>query len=166
MDELLPSKTDKILDKSGHVVVIESNVSLRGMYTAALKSLGFSNIHTSNDINIAIGILESEPVDWVITTLQTENKVNIYHLLNMCTKYENLKDIFITVSMSEADKKHVPQIAALGAFSWFMAKNTEEHIRGKFEELFKTISNNQKDPVLVAMEHLDGHLKHEQSYTD
>lgn len=167
MDEKLPTpKIAKIIDQSAGILLIENNIPLRTLYSNALKALGYQTIFTVNEISIAIGILESESIDWVICGPQVEGKNNIYHLLNMCCKYEALKDILVTVPISEAEKKHIPHLSSLGCFSWFVTKFTEDHIRTCIEDLTKTIKEKNLDPILTTLHYLEIYLKEKQSYTE
>ena len=68
----MTSPVEKIIDRSAQVMVVDANVNLRTMMTNGLKSLGFNNIHVSNDYGTGIGVLESERIDWIISSLQTE----------------------------------------------------------------------------------------------
>ncbi|SMF17691.1 tetratricopeptide repeat protein [Pseudobacteriovorax antillogorgiicola] len=141
---------EKIIDKSAITLVVEANVNLRTMITNNLKSLGFENLHVSNDFATAMGILESENIDWVVSSLQTESKTNVYHALGLCTKHDSLKNTLFTVFLNEPDKKHIPHLAANGAFSWFNIRTTDEYIRSIFNELFELIESKKADPVLIA----------------
>lgn len=141
---------ERIQNKSAAILVVDSNVNLRTMITNSLKQLGYENIHVSNDFTTGIGILESEDISWVISNLQTENKLNIYHILGLCTKQEELKKILITCFITDQDKKHVPHLAAQGAMAWFYIKTTEEYITDILKKFPETIREHRNDPVLVA----------------
>ncbi len=161
-----PSRVFNIVDRTATVLVIENNISLRSLYNNVLKSLGYTHIYTTNEISIALGVLESEVVDWVLCSPQTENKLNIYHLLNMCIKYDGLKETLITTTLSDSEKKHIPHITALGCFSWFLSKSTEDHIRSSLEEIIRRIKIYKCDPTLITLSFLEDFLRDSQKHSE
>ena len=157
-------KLGRFKDKSAQILVVNSFAPERSMYMNALKELGFENVHGAADHKMGLGFLESESIDWLICPIQSEEKVNLYHVALLCQKYEHLKDVLITTPLSKEEERAIPCLAEMGVFSWFKHVSTLVDVKASLEKTLARIFQCHERLVDVTYGLLDEHLKEVREY--
>lgn len=82
-------------------MIVEGSGQARSTIIACFRSLGFDNYVSASTLSDALNVIETEPVDWVITTMQLDGSVNIFQLMNLCLLHKNLNQICVSVFYKE-----------------------------------------------------------------
>ena len=141
---------NKFTDKSASILVITGPVDLRGLITGELRNAGFTDIRGIADIESALKVLESEPIDWIVSPVYADSKINAFQLLRMTAVYPQLRSTRITLLVKEEEEEMMDKALELGLLSWQPASSTTDGVKAGFDQLFENFEASNWNPCLTA----------------
>lgn len=157
---------NKFADKSISVLVITGPVDLRSVITGELKSAGFNDTRGVADIAGAIDVLQNEQIDWVITPIYPDEKLNGFHLLKLTQKYPLLRETRVSFLVKEDETHLVDSALAQGLLSWQPAASTKNDIKAGFEQLFQRFEMVNWSTCLASATYVRDSLIAENSFAE
>lgn len=140
-------------------LVIEASSSTRAILTETLRDQGQTDITGMTSVKDALGILEVEPVDWIITTSFTKDPVSVFHLLDLITNHGTLLATRVSLLISDEEKELLPSAYSLGLMSHHPVIITKEVLAGEWKNLFSKFAEHNYNLAFVAADFLGRHLK-------
>lgn len=152
-----------VLDKNGKVIVIDTSGAVRQMFHDLLKNCGFTSIVGVSSIKDAVGLLEVDPIEWIITPLFRESEINGLQLLNLLVKYPVLKRTKVSFILEAKEFDFIPHAYEKGMFCHFIKPFNKDTMTQEFDHLNK-LCEKYSHPTLVSIEYLEKHMIKEGKY--
>ncbi|MDD9952028.1 MAG: tetratricopeptide repeat protein [Zetaproteobacteria bacterium] len=112
----------KVKSRTPKIAVAAHSTADLGVLADAVKFCGMEVLH-QGVIKQAVSVLESEPVDWFITTLGLEDETNLFNLLKLCTQFTDLGKVMMTVVLPPGQaKRYLPFLLEWGLFSYIIVE--------------------------------------------
>jgi CheY-like chemotaxis protein/tetratricopeptide (TPR) repeat protein len=145
--------------RTARMLLIEPSSSVRTIISDSLKELGFTEkqqvVASPQD---AVGMLEVESFDWVITSLFPDEPVNGLQLLKLLTTYSGLHSTRTTFFLDDAEQWVLPQAFELGLLSWHAKTFTKEAVKAALEELVARFQRHEGTAAQVSGDYLREYL--------
>lgn len=149
----------KLRDKSAYVVVADTGASTRLLMTSALRGLGFTNVIGVASLTEAMGHLAQGKVDWLITSLFPEDKVNALHILQIVRDSDDLKKMVVSLYVTDAEHVFLPRAFALGLLSWHAKPFNKQNVEENAAATLSSLEANAWQTTFTAAESFRGYLK-------
>jgi CheY-like chemotaxis protein len=148
---------NRFQDGSAQVVVVESSSTVRSMMIDVVKQLGFSKVVPFEGLKQALGFLEVEQVDWVITSLSVKTPPNGFHLLDILLRYPHLASVRVSFFLEPDEMNVLPQAFKMGLLSWHESakKATRDLLAAELAILKERFEKVDWNAALVAAQYLD-----------
>ena len=75
------------------------------MMTSVLRALGFANVVAMESLTEALGTITQGGVDWLITSLFPEDKVNALHVLGLSLDHAALAHLKVSLYASDTQRR-------------------------------------------------------------
>jgi CheY-like chemotaxis protein len=144
----------KFADKLAKVMAIEASGATRQLLTETIKDLGFANVQGVASVKDCWGILEVEPVDWIITSLMGDQPENALSLLKVCTLHPQLKSVRVSLFIEPNEKEVLKTAFELGLLSSHSKPITKDNLTKEISEFMKSFAANNWQVSLQAAEYL------------
>ena len=122
-------------DLKMRILVVDDFATMRRIISNVLRQLGFDNITEAEDGQRALSVLESEPIDFVITDWNMPNMSGL-DLLKAIRSSPKLKDTPVLMVTAEALQENIIAAAQAGVNNYivkpFDAKTLSEKIAKVF----------------------------------
>lgn len=126
-------------EKTARILMIDHSGAVRQLALDVLKSKGFTaQLQTASNIKDAIGILEVEPVDWVLSPLMTEDEVNGMQLLTLITKTTELANTKVTLMINESERHLLPFAFERGMLNYLEVPFNKQTLSDGIDLFLKT----------------------------
>ena len=152
-------------DRSAKVMVIAQSGAVRQLFTSTIKKSGYDGIRTVASIKDAVGVLEVEPIDWVVTTLFKDSEYNALSLLELISSRLALKDSRVTLILEEEEKEFLPTAYELGLLSHILKPFNKDSLVGLFEDFHKNFEKVAWNHAKVAAAGLRKFLQAENKHS-
>jgi DNA-binding response OmpR family regulator len=152
--------------KSGKIIVIEGSGAARTLLTETLRSVGFTDIVGVPEVKDAVGIMESEKVGWIITSLFPEKPENGLQLVKLITENRFLKQVRISFLLDENEKYVIPAAFELGTLSWHKKPFTKDSLLSEWNALLDHARDYDYSSTLVAAHYLREDLRHRDCFVE
>lgn len=150
----------------GMVLVVEASQSIRVMISTVLKEQGFSNITGMGTWEDALSYMETDKVSWIITPFSTTPQTNTLGLLSLCLSRPELRDVCVSVVVSQADRDKLKYAFELGLLSYFHEHTTREQFAKGLKELVDIAAANQGEPAHIAACYMRKYLTSSAAFTE
>lgn len=150
-----------------NVLVIETRVDIRSTIRDTLKDLGIPKITAASTVQEGWSILEKmegSPPDWIITDIESDQKVTAFHLLALVLNEPRLLRTRVSFIVSETEKDLLPAAFELGLLSCCMLPFTKMTLFNALDRLIKNLSTNYDLHCLTAAEYLREYLNAAEDY--
>jgi CheY-like chemotaxis protein len=155
---------EALRDKSAAVVVADTVASVRMMIVSTLRGLGFGNVIGVGSLADALNMAQKGAVDWLVTSLFAEERVNALHVLQVARESRGMARMHVSLFVSNAEAAFLPRAFALGALSSHAKGFNANQLQDAFEALLQTGERSGWSPTLVAAEYLRPILVDRQRY--
>lgn len=118
------------------ILTVDDFSTMRRIIRNMLRQLGYTNIVEAEDGVEALGLLQREKVDFVISDWNMPN-MNGLELLKAIRADENLKPIPVLLVTAEALKEYVVEAVKAGVNSYVVKPFTAETLKEKIDTIFK-----------------------------
>jgi DNA-binding response OmpR family regulator len=154
--------------KAAVVMIVEPVTGRRIMLKKGLKQLGFVDAVVLSSVSDAVKYLDSDEKkpDWIITTLQSDQKTNGFTLLSLTTHIESLQKTLISLLVSEEEQKYLPNAFEMGLYSWHEKELSTDELMKGFEDLFETAEAFAWNDCLTSAHYLRNALVENRLFSD
>jgi two-component system chemotaxis response regulator CheY len=122
-------------DKNMKVLVVDDFSTMRRIVKNILRQLGFNNIVEADDGTTAVGILEREKVDLIISDWNMPNMTGI-ELLRHVRSTEELKDLPFLMVTAEAQQENIIEAVKAKVSNYIVKPFTADTLNEKIEKIF------------------------------
>ena len=123
-------------DSKMRILVVDDFATMRRIIKNILKQLGYENIAEAEDGKIALGVLESQNIDFIISDWNMPNMTGL-EFLKAVRASEKFKDIPFLMVTAEALKENVVEAVKSGVSNYIVKPFTAETMKEKIEKIFK-----------------------------
>lgn len=152
--------------KAARILLIEESGAGRQMLSDVLRCCGFSDIRVVSSGCDALRVMESERIDWLVTSSLQKQTVNALHLLKLIAEQPELRRIRTSMIADDADEAIIDAAFALGLMSVHERDDGRETMQGEFQQLLSLLKSFGWRPQLVAAEYLRRRLVRAGRYED
>ncbi|NRA46904.1 MAG: response regulator [Oligoflexales bacterium] len=156
--------TTPIHEKTASVLVIEPSGALRQLIIVTIKKIGFNNVTGVADIKDALGVMEADPVDWIITSILKDDKINSLHLLPIIASKPILKNTRISFFIDESEEDYVLPAYEQGLFCHFSKPFNKDSLFEGFTGHFKKYEELGWDDTKFSAHHIFNQLRDKKSF--
>lgn len=122
-------------DRTAKVLVVDSSGASRTLLTEVIRSLGFTDVHGVPTLKDALGIMEVEPVRWLLSSLFMDQAENLLQLLKLFCTHTELKLLRVTALIEEAEMEILPHAFEKGLLSYHRKPFTKDSINSELKDL-------------------------------
>ena len=122
-------------DSKMKVLVVDDFSTMRRIVKYILRLLGFENIVEADDGETAVGKLESERIDFVISDWNMP-KMSGLELLKWVRSHDEFKDLPFLMVTAEAQKENVLEAVKAKVSNYIVKPFTAETLSEKIEKIF------------------------------
>jgi CheY-like chemotaxis protein len=146
-------------EKKARVLAIDPSGAIRQLFAEVLKEKGFTPFQAVASIKDAVGVLEVEPVDWIIAPVSLDGDINALQLLDLIINQPSLKGIKTTLIVDAEEHRFLSYGFEHGMLNFIEKPFNKTVISEKFDTFFKIFELQNWDPIKTSahllMEHLD-----------
>ena len=152
-------------DRSAKVMVVAQSGAVRQLFSSTLKKSKYDGIRTVASVKDAVGVLEVEPIDWVLTTLFKDSEYNALALLDLISSRLALKDTRVTLILEEEESDILPSAYELGLLHHIVKPFNKESLITLFENFHKNFEDSAWNHAKLAAANLRGYLQAEKKHS-
>lgn len=145
-------------NRSAVVLFVEPSGSTRQVMAEALKARGFTTVQGVASVEDALAQLETEHIDWVITSLFADQPINGLQILNLILETPHLQHIRCSLILDEDEAWCIEKAYSLGMLSHHAKPITKESITSELEHLMKRLEGTGWRGAVTAAEYLRAYL--------
>lgn len=145
-------------EKKAKVLVAEGSGAARTQLTEVIRGLGFSDVSGVANLKDALGVLETENIDWLITSLLPDNPENGMHILKIFTEEIELRNLRVSFLLEESEFYVLPTAFEYGLFSWHRKPFTKDSLENELNTLLDTMKSMDWNSSLITANYLRGYL--------
>lgn len=153
-------------DKRAKVVVVEGVATNRALISEIVRSIGFNDVTGVPNLQDAIGVLESEKVDWLISGLTTGGEENALQFLRLATLIPELRNLRISLLVEDAETPTLPLAFQWGLFSCHKKPFTKESLTAEMKTFITRCDAADWHSTLISAEYLRSALHVTQRFND
>jgi CheY-like chemotaxis protein len=146
-------------NRSAVVLLVESSGSTRQVMADVLKGCGFKTIQAVATIQDALAQLETEHVDWVITSLNADQPTNGLQIVNLLVETPFLHHVRCSLLLEEGESWCLDRAYSLGMLSHHTKPITKEVFGTEMSTLVAKMEAAGWRDAVVAGEYLREHLR-------
>ena len=122
-------------DKNMKVLVVDDFTTMRRIARNILRQLGFNNIIEADDGSTAVGILEKERVDLIISDWKMPQMTGL-ELLRHVRQNDELKDTPFLMVTAEAQPENIIEAVKAKVSNYIVKPFTADTLNEKIEKVF------------------------------
>lgn len=139
--------------RDARVVLVSNSPTAAQTASDVLKELGFRHVSIVNSLNYALGLLEVDEADWLLSPVTTdaETDANILQVLQLCLTTAPLRHLKVSLLInSEPENDLLLHAFSKGLLSWHAWPAPKSQFKKELEALLHTPSDTAYDPCLVS----------------
>lgn len=122
-------------DKNMKILVVDDFSTMRRIVKNILRQLGFNNIVEADDGTTAVGILEREKIDFIVSDWNMPQMTGI-ELLRHVRQTDELKDIPFLMVTAEAQQENIIEAVKAKVSNYIVKPFTADTLQEKIEKIF------------------------------
>ena len=130
----------------------------RTVLAAALKELGFSNLKYAPDFTSALKTIKDEKINWVIATVQDDNRTPVTSFLEGIDVEPNGADIRTSLFLNVEDAPTLVAAFERGVLSCHRSNGSHDEFLQEMKELLSLIATHSGDDTLIAAHYFTAEL--------
>lgn len=158
--------SSRILNKDIKIIAVDPSGAVRQLLTESIRAESFENVQGVASLKDALGVLEVEPVDWLVTPLLADEDINAFHILDLIINHEELKNTRITLLLEEDEKSVIPEAIEKGCLSWFFKPFNKDSIKATLKEFFSALEAQNGNEIKTTFKLFDSFLEGEKKHSD
>ena len=156
----------KLQDRSAKVLVVEGSGATRTLISEVVKKSGFTDVTGVPSIKDALGVMEAEDVDWIISSVLADQPENGVHLVKLVTEIPQLKTTRVSFLLDEDEQKVLPYCFRFGLLSYHRKPFTKDSLIAELEGLVQAYEDSAYNSTLTAGTYLRKFLNDEKKDKD
>jgi two-component system chemotaxis response regulator CheY len=120
-------------------LVVDDFSTMRRIVRGLLKEMGCNNVDEAEDGNVALNILKSGRIEFVVSDINMPN-MNGFDLLKAMKADDSLKHIPVLMVTAEARKEDIVLAAQSGAAGYIVKPFTKATLEEKVQKILQKIS--------------------------
>lgn len=153
-------------DRTAKVLVVDSSGASRTLLTEVVRNLGFTDVHGVPSLKDALGVMEVEPVRWLISSLFTEQPENLLQTLKLLCSHRELKQLRVSALVEEEEMEILPHAFEKGLLSYHRKPFTKDSINSELKDLFSRYENFGWQSTALSGSYLRQCLAQLNAYTE
>ena len=141
-------------EKKGKVLVVEGSGAARTQLIEVLKSLGFTDVVGVPSVKDGWGMIESEPIKWLLAPLNADAPENAMHVIKLITEHTALKGMLVSLLLEEQETFAAPLAFQYGLLSWHRKPFTKDSLASEIKILMERGEKSGWNSTLVAASYL------------
>jgi len=126
------------LNKNMKILVVDDFSTMRRIVRNQLRELGFSDIEEAEDGGAAFQLLQSKPIDFVVTDWNMPGITGL-ELLKKIRADEKLKSLPVLMVTAEAKREQIVEAAQSGVNGYVVKPFNAVTLQSKIERIFERI---------------------------
>jgi len=122
-------------DKNMRILVVDDFSTMRRIIKNILRQLGYNNIVEADDGTAAVGVLEREKVDFIISDWNMPQMTGI-ELLRHVRQTEQFKDTPFLMVTAEAQQENIIEAVKAKVSNYIVKPFTADTLQEKIEKIF------------------------------
>lgn len=152
-------------DRSAKVLVIDQSGAVRQLMTDVIRAQGFETITGVSSIKDAVGVLEVEPIDWIVAPLmKVKNEINAMQLIRLISERPVLKKTRVSLLLEQAEFSVLNKAFELGLLSWFEKPFNKDTLQKAIADFLETFEKCEWNDTRLSSSYLREHLKNQKSW--
>ena len=127
------------VNKNLKILIVDDFATMRKVIRNLLKQGGFENVVEAEDGVVALKVLKSQPVDFIISDWNMPNMSGL-ELLKAVRGDEELKELPFLMVTAEALKDNVVAAVKAGVSNYIVKPFTAEVLNEKIEKIVKSLA--------------------------
>jgi len=123
------------IDYNMKVMIVDDFATMRKIVKNILMQLGFKNFVEADDGSVAWGMLQKEPVDFIVSDWNMPKMPGI-ELLKKVRADDRFKDIPFLMVTAEAQKENIIEAVKAKVSNYIVKPFTPETLSEKIEKIF------------------------------
>ncbi len=123
-------------DRSAKVLVVDSSGASRTLLTEVIRGLGFADVLGVPTLKDALGVMEVEPVRWLISSLFAEQTENLMQVMKLQISHPELRALRVSALIEEGEMDLLPFAFEKGLISYHRKPFTKDSLSGELKDLF------------------------------
>ena len=145
-------------DKSNKVMVVEQSGSARQLLSEVLKYCGYQTSRSVANLKDAVGILEVEAIDWIITGLFKDSSTNALQLLHLISSRPVLRHTRVSFILEESELRIISTAYEKGLLHHIMKPFKKDTLIKHMEDFHNSFAEQDWIPAKLAGIYLRKHL--------
>jgi len=122
-------------DKNMRILVVDDFSTMRRIIKNILRQLGYNNIVEADDGTAAVGVLEREKIDFIISDWNMPQMTGI-ELLRHVRQTEQFKDTPFLMVTAEAQQENIIEAVKAKVSNYIVKPFTADTLQEKIEKIF------------------------------
>ncbi|MBC7658669.1 MAG: hypothetical protein H7249_03085 [Chitinophagaceae bacterium] len=153
-------------EQKRRVLIAESSGPSRILLSEVVRGQGFPEVQAVASLKDAIGILEVEPIDWLITGVFQDQTENILQLLKLCCMTPSLRDLQVSAFFDKSELYLLPEAFELGLMSYHMRPFTKDSLLAEISNIVADFDQMDWNSMMIASQYLRKYLNLAQLFDD
>ncbi|MFK7823279.1 MAG: response regulator [Oligoflexales bacterium] len=152
------------VDKSAKIMIVAQSGAERQLFSSTLKKSNYDGIRTVASIKDAVGVLEVELIDWVLSTLFKGSEYNALALLELISSRFALKDTRVTLVLEQEESEILPTAYELGLLNHILKPFNKDSLLDLFDNFHKNFEQFSWSHARFAAASLRQYLQAEKKH--
>lgn len=126
------------MNKDMQILVVDDFSTMRRIVKNQLRELGFSNIREADDGSTALDVLNSAPIDFVVTDWNMPGVAGI-DLLKAIRADDKFKHLPVLMVTAEAKREQIIEAAQAGVNGYVVKPFTAASLKEKIDRIFERV---------------------------
>lgn len=153
-------------DRKHKVIAIDPSAGSRTLLTEVIRSVGFADAQAVPTLKDALGIIEVEPVTWILTSVFADQEANLMQLLRLCHTIPALQGLRVSAFVEENEMEVLPAAFEHGLLSFHRKPFTKDYLKQEFESVLADFEKCQWSSSLLSAIYLRKCLSTLNSFED
>jgi CheY-like chemotaxis protein len=153
------TKMDTFLrDRTAKVLVVDTSGASRTLLTEVIRGQGFADVNGVQNLKDALGVLEVEPVGWLVCPMFADQPENLMQVLDLMCNHPELRQLRVTGLVEETEQDLLPLAFEKGLLSYHRKPFTKDSLTNDLKDLFVRYENCAWKSSSLAGSYLRQHL--------
>lgn len=141
-------------DRKHKVIAVDPSAGSRTLLTEVIRSVGFADAQAVPNLKDALGIIEVEPVSWILTSVFPDQETNLMQMLRLCHTVPELQNLRISAFVEENEMEILPAAFEHGLLSYHRKPFTKDYLKQELESILADFEKCQWSSSLLASNYL------------
>jgi CheY-like chemotaxis protein len=145
------------------VFVCESSTPVRKVIVDAMRSVGYQHLNSSANPKDLLEVIEVEPVDWIITSLEPNETINGLHILKLITEVPRFRQTRASLMLRPGEEYVLPLAFEMGLLSYH-DRSLPMTFAEEFKRLRTHLEHSKWNTTITSAAYLRRYLRENRQY--